>query len=840
MKYTWIACAFLMTYLPPAEASGTAVDLPLTGPAYLVADDAYQAYARGDYTLAVEKAREAIRLRPDVSRLRVLLQKALDAQAAASPTQHARRTPRQSQPARDPAFLSADTAYKAYDRHQYQQAIDAATEAVRKAPNNLNYRLLLINAQMAAQQFVKAEQSLAESIALLGADPQLLKLRVAVRSALALKPAQQAYSDLKQGANSAAVESAKQAVAYAPGNESYQLLLTTALLRAGQWDEAAQIASATFAAHSDIAPLVLRAYARQRQGQGSAAQADFDQALQMAKSLPDDVQRDIRLIAADAALAANQPKRALDILSAAPADDKDVAQRREAAQRRIKLVTPGKESLAAANDFSPPIIDCSWLVERKACAVMPAALPGDPAYPLARQAYQLFDAGQYEAAVVKIQAALRLAPDNRDYRWLLINALMAMRRLEESELAASAAIEQDSQDAALYVQRGRIRQALGKTQLADADFKAALRFGGLPLQQEVGILADTNQLDAARAKFADGVKNGAFVNTANLDFAYLANRVGEKDQASNAFASADKAGKLPDSALADAAFAAIKARRDAEAIAYFKRVIDAAEASRLHMAPQALFDTRRAVATLSREGGVIASLSQRGTGLSNGQSATPGPSSQGGLQAGVEAYWRPFGYQNGRTVEVFGRMFETLRDKNNGATGSRTLQGAVGARWKVFTEQNLVLSAARLIPLGSQATGDWLAQAAYSADTGGDLRVDVRDWWTTLWYAEADRYFQHPQTYGLASVQFGRSFRLDGVSEKLVLFPYLTLNGEYNTLNARRVAVGAGPGVNLRYWFRGDHYTAPRSFVELSLQYRRKIQGDERARGVFTTATLLY
>jgi len=548
MKYTWIACALLMTYhLPSAAASGAAtIELPLAGPAYKVADDAYRAYARGEYALAAEKAREAIRLRPDVQRLQTLLHESLRAQSAASTARHVKRAPRQAPPVQDPAFLAADTAYKAYDRHQYQQAIDAATEAVSKAPKNLDYHLLLINAQIGAQQFANAEQSIAESIALLGADPQLLKLRAVVRGASAIAPAQQAYSNLEKGALPAAIESAKRAVAFAPDNESYQLVLITALLRAGQWKDAEQVASATFAAHGDIAPLVMRAYARQRLGQGDAARADFDQALQLAMSLPEVMQRDIRLIVADAALAANQPRRALDILSAAAADDKDAALRRNAAQRRMKFATPVGEAVAAANDFLPPIIDCSRLGERKACAVLPAPFPGDPAFPLAEQAYQLFDAGKYDAAIVKIQAALRLAPDNRNYRWLLINALMATRRLEEAEAAVSAAIDLDSSDAALYVQRGRIRRTLGKTQLADGDFKEALRVGGLPLPQEVGVLADSQQMDAARAKFADGVRDGKFINPANLDFAYLASRVGDGDQALNAFEKADKAGKLTD------------------------------------------------------------------------------------------------------------------------------------------------------------------------------------------------------------------------------------------------------------------------------------------------------
>ncbi|MEO6292638.1 MAG: hypothetical protein ABIO88_08455, partial [Burkholderiaceae bacterium] len=45
-------------------------------------------------------------------------------------------------------------------------------------------------------------------------------------------------------------------------------------------------------------------------------------------------------------------------------------------------------------------------------------------------------------------------------------------------------------------------------------------------------------------------------------------------------------------------------------------------------------------------------------------------------------------------------------------------------------------------------------------------------------------------------------------------------------------------GVSLRYWFNEDRYNAPRSYMDLSLQYRGRISGDDRAKGVFVRATL--
>jgi hypothetical protein len=53
-------------------------------------------------------------------------------------------------------------------------------------------------------------------------------------------------------------------------------------------------------------------------------------------------------------------------------------------------------------------------------------------------------------------------------------------------------------------------------------------------------------------------------------------------------------------------------------------------------------------------------------------------------------------------------------------------------------------------------------------------------------------------------------------------------------------AGGIGIGNNVRYWFREDVYNAPRSYVDLSLQYRARVFGEDRAKGVFARLTYSY
>jgi hypothetical protein len=70
--------------MPSLALAQQALELPLTGPAYQLADQAYRAYAEGNYAAAAQRAQEALRLRPDVARLRKLLSDSREAAQAQS------------------------------------------------------------------------------------------------------------------------------------------------------------------------------------------------------------------------------------------------------------------------------------------------------------------------------------------------------------------------------------------------------------------------------------------------------------------------------------------------------------------------------------------------------------------------------------------------------------------------------------------------------------------------------------------------------------------------------------------------------------------------------------
>lgn len=156
--------------------------------------------------------------------------------------------------------------------------------------------------------------------------------------------------------------------------------------------------------------------------------------------------------------------------------------------------------------------------------------------------------------------------------------------------------------------------------------------------------------------------------------------------------------------------------------------------------------------------------------------------------------------------------------------------------------QRLARETTRRHPLGHAlvARNDWLLRVAFSHGEGTDLRIDAPRWFTWQVYAEADRFLETSQNVALFEGRVGESFRLDPISDRLVLFPHAALIARYDNALATPRTLGAGPGLVLRYWFREDAYAAPRSYIEGVVQYRFKLSGDDRVKGIFAGVNVIY
>ncbi|EPM72944.1 hypothetical protein A584_03103 [Pseudomonas syringae pv. theae ICMP 3923] len=624
--------------------------LPLTGPAYAIANEAYMAYNRKDYDLAIAKAREALRQRGDAEQLRDLI-------ALAERDKYRRDHPQRFPKARvKPGYVEGNQALRAYAKRDYDGSANHARKAIAQAPKNLDYRMMLIEALQRQQRLDEAQVAINDAEQAVGPQPVLTRRRQAIQEQVAVNKAAAGYKALARGDNETAVSEARDAV--------------------------------------------------------------------------------------------------------------------------------------------------------------------------------------------------RSFPKQMAYRKLLVSALIAQGQYAEARSAATEALALNGNDATLLAQRGQLRQRLGDRDGARKDFAQALAVGNLPLREQASLYAAMGQPKEALQRLQKARDAGELQPGDEVQIAYFLSQAGDDRGALAEFKRVDRSSGLKPREVQDAAYSAMRSSDDAQAIAYFKRVLDYQQTGDLQMPDQQVFDTRRAVSDLSREWGLTNTTTYRGASTSSGLNGAPS-STTDSVQNSTEVFWRPLGYRNARFVELYGRVTDTLWSKDGDSdTGADALQGALGIRVKPFSAVNVIGALERTFPLGnSNADGDWLVRLGYGSSIGTDLRVDVPSWWTSQLYAEGGRYLQDKRNYFNSEWQVGRSFRLDSISPRLVVFPHVVAAVDYDSKMRSEVdslgrsstssgnSGGIGVGTGVRYWFREDKYKAPQSYVDFSVQYRERVFGDDRAEGVFARMT---
>ncbi|MFZ2523750.1 MAG: hypothetical protein A3K04_10775 [Gallionellales bacterium RBG_16_56_9] len=513
------------------------------------------------------------------------------------------------------------------------------------------------------------------------------------------------------------------------------------------------------------------------------------------------------------------------------------------------------------------------------------------AYGLADQAYRELAAGHTGTAHAAAAEALQLRPDSRQLGLLLLDILVRKNDLDAARQQADALLARFPNDPQVLAQRGYLAQRQQRHQAAMDDFYAALSQTGLDAEQQRNVrlawagsalatkqhrvvldalvpyagerdatvqlprayayigLNDREQAHAA-AQLADAgsdsrhaealqlLEQTRVVVLSDLDLAYASLRDKNDHAALEMFRRAFAAKPGTAAQYSDAAYTAKRLGDNDGAIALFGLALDANAQLPPDERPfgaQHEFGYRREIQEMSRKFGVIASTSYQNSGFNPQNNINI-------LQGGMEAYWQPegIGYQNGRIFQVFARGYETLYDKSGGATGSVTAQGSIGARYKPVGDINVVLTAEKLFPAGNLASNDLLMRVGYSTGAGIDIQPFDRDWANWQFYTEgayfvnAGRYIQSMES------SYGHSWRMDALDGRLVVTPHVVLAGDFDSRATVRTALGTGPGVSLRYWFREGRYSAPASWFELTSQYRFEFTNTQRARGLTLRATLWY
>lgn len=453
---------------------------------------------------------------------------------------------------------------------------------------------------------------------------------------------------------------------------------------------------------------------------------------------------------------------------------------------------------------------------------VPAAQTPPPALPTPSQlawrnadaAFKSYARKDYLSAQKYARRSLRLQPDQPQTRRLLRYAAEQQQARRAKPLAhqpATAIAPVANTTPAGYDAATRAYAAWDRQ-----DYYVAAQFGDTATRQApdntayrilyINSLTRTGQYAQARPQFAELVARPV-ADTSLLDAGYTAQQLGENDKA----------------------------------IDWFSGAIDAADSGRITIDPVKREEVRQTIGDLDRRWGFSSGLSYGSVGVMNPAFA-PSLNRRKTLQSAAELYWRsPWaGDGGGKHLELYVRGNLTHYDGTGGPTGISTLQSAVGARLKPFSTQNVVLAAEHLFKAGNDSRDDWLLRASWSGGEGAQLpagRNEARYWQV---YAEADYFIKHPQVLGTLEARYGRNFRATSVSPNLSVAPHLTVSAGYDSLLARRTTVGAGAGVNIRYRFREDRYHAPQSYVDFTIQYRVRVAGDDRSKGVFASLYFAY
>lgn len=900
-----LACAWAAA--PIGAQAQARTEAPLEGAAWQFADEGYRNYDAGNYALAQQQAESAIVLRPDVERLRLLLiyslqkqgklqeadQAAADAIASGLDTPALRqaranlRPAAASRPGAAPAspsaprassayqrgFPIATRAYADYNRADYPAAERGAERAFRIDPKQGAWAMLWLDALEAQGKYAEAEAAAAKAVALgapnkndLAARQQTQKRRMAV------KPAEEGYQALIANRPGDAVPLARQAVALAPESASHRLLLITALMLDNQLGAAEE--AATDAMRQDdenTVALLMRGYLRQRQGNTQAADADFDAALKQ-DWLDDEQRRNVRLIAADAALAAGDNARALALVDSLGGEDEAAAQRVKRARTRPAI--PATLTLA---NYPAPVQDCRDTPYGTSCELLPsdAAGSGGPA----SLAYAAYAREDYAQAIDQARKAVEQDPANKEYQRLLTTTLAAGNpaQLAEANTRMSEALAAQPDDPTLLMQRGYLHQRMRQPGLALQDFQAARATGKAPptvILDEGYALAGTGDKRGAVDRLKEAIDEddaGKLALSPQQRFD-TRNAIGGLAREWGGYFSAGYRGARP--ASSGLGGAAITVPGDA--------VFSTAE---IFWRPSDFLNS--STRTFELYGRLSNTLYDKG-----GRTASQTVSDPCGGTVDIDAA------------------------TNQGISGIPTTIGSLGMRFTPSTEVGLTFGIERQFNLGSATrrgtfspdpaalrcalnrdnqtahyqtdagSGGWLAYVTYGLYEGTTLRIDRPDWFTMEGYVQAGYSWQdmpakfwlrdnatgvdgekssgrlkRDQAFGAGELRVGRSYRVDAISERLVFFPYAVIGADW-LWNKNRVtgfdidgsdsyrllgddaswSMGAGPGFNLRYWFREGHYTAPMSYLDLTTQYRFNIGGGQadRAKGLFINLTLSY
>ena len=797
-------------------------------------------------------------------------------------------------------FPLATKGYAAYNAGDMPAAEQFGEQAFRADTSQGAWALLWLDALQAQEKWPEAVQAAEQIIALNPPNKSDIEARRAtLKRSLAVRPTQQAYQALITNKPAEAARLAREAVDLAPDITSQRLLLVTALLQSNQYAEAEQAADEGLQQNDEnTVMLVMRAYLRQLQGKTDAARGDFDAAIAQ-DWLDDDQRRNVRLIAVDAALAAGDTARAEQLLAALDATDEATIKRRTQLEEGKK--PPARLTTAL---YPAPAQSCTDTPYGTQCELLPSDSVTGPQGP-ATEAYAAYGRQDYQEAIKQSRLAVEQDPNNADYQRLLTTALASgtAAQTAEAEQRLSRQLAVTPNDADLLIQRGYVRQMSRQPALALQDFRAAQATGKAPptviLNQAYAqaALGDSpgavkqlkkaiDMADAHQLELDDEQRYNTRGAIAGLDREWGAT-------VSLGFRGAQPTTNTTGAGLSTAGDSVFSTSE------LYWRPTQFNDQNGILEVYGRLTNTLYDEDSKFRSDGFVdpcsgASNSIDGIDTNSSSSVTGFPSTIGSL--GVRYMLANTGLTFGLERRFF--LGSATRQGNAYPADSNDqcdIQNAVNSD---KARINGVRGMMTRYQLDSDA-GGWLSYITYGFYKGTELRRNENSWFTMDGYAQlgyawedndatfkaydtdadgnrsrelakTDGQLKRKQLFASSEVRVGRSYLFDALGPNVVVFPHIVgavdwiwqkdqatglnfgnnenidlsgVSSNWNLTNdSTSWSMGVGPGIAVRYWFREDHYNAPRSSLNWSMQYRYPIGGGatERAKGLFMNLTFSY
>lgn len=786
------------------------------------------------------------------------------------------------------SFRIATQAYADYKRGDMPAAAAGAQRAFRLDPKQGAWAMLWLDA-LRAQGQSEAEAAAIDVALSLGApnNAELQARRQTLGRERAFDLVSGAYQAIAAGRASDAIGMLRAAVALAPDVSRFRLLLITTLVTDEQLAQAEIAATQALAQDdNDTSARVMRGYVRQRQGNTAASQQDFDLALAQAGG---DVaqHRHIRLIAADAALAAGSVARVRTLLQ--PLDATDTA-----VERRVHTLRSSRATARlTASNYPAPIQDCRETSDGVQCTLLAYDQLTTQDTPAAR-AYAAYRQQNYQEAIQQATLAVQQSP-TPDMERLYTTTLAAGNNAQAAQAGQrlDAALADDPRNAELLMQRGYLRQRLGQRQEALADIRAARATGNAPptaLMTEGYLLSALGDKPTAVQAFKKSID---LANSGELEWderqrENVRNDIADMSREWGIVTSSSYRGALPaTSNLAGTAISTPGASvyntaeifwRPPQTNNRFGMLEAYARVSNTLYNEESTFESIRYVDPCTGAATPDGRSSDERTNRSGTVNGWPSTVGSLGLRYAVA--------DTGINVGLERRFF----------LGSATREGTLYPKSRsVQCDIQQGFDAPRGINSTTQYklddnAGGWMTYVSYGFYRGSRLRTDVPSWLTVEGYAQlgyawdsnnarfdvksanadggntiasSKGKLKRAQAFATTEVRLGRSFRFFPISDKLVVFPHVVVGADwlwqkqeaedvdYAGLGSldyrlsdsgRSWSLGVGPGIAVRHHFREDRYSAPKSYLDFSLQYRFPVGGGDqaRAKGLFANMTLFY